>query len=75
MNIANVLTKTYKTELNCQANNEGHWLLKDNLGGGILYSQSKTLTGAEVLDQITDMQRHIDRLTVAQARLIALIEE
>lgn len=74
INIKEVLKNTYKTELNCQSNDKGHWLLKDNHSGS-LYSQSKTLTGAEVLEQITQMQNVIDRMTEAQSRLITLIQE
>lgn len=75
MNILQVLNKEYTTVL-ASAGDEakGHWLVKEDHHHP-LYSQSKKLTGAQVIDQITRMQSLIDRLSIAQARLVSLIEE
>lgn len=75
VDILNVLKASYRTELTTQGDiNKGHWLLKPDQRHP-LYSQSKNITGAEVIEQITQMQLMIDNLTAAQARLIHLISE
>lgn len=73
IDILEVLSKKYQTELNHTSNEQGHWLLRDG-NPSMLYSQSKMLTGSEVLEQITTMQQMIDRLTEAQRRLVDLIK-